>query len=106
MASATAASTDAFRAKFFFSTTALVVVSFLLQALPLGMFSRALGAVGVIAYRTGFLAAALAHGYRVAYTVRPKLASAGSTTAAMQALAPIAKEVLASNSFLVRSALL
>jgi hypothetical protein len=97
-----AASPDA-RGRFFFLSTSLVVACFLLHCLPLAMVSRSLGAVGLAAYRTGFLAAAAAHGYRVAYTLRPKLAAAGGSVAALQAAAPVvAKELLASNSFLVR----
>jgi hypothetical protein len=101
-AMAPAAPPDA-RGRFFFLSTSLVVACFLLHCLPLAMVSRTLGAVGLAAYRTGFLAAAAAHGYRVAYTLRPKLAAAGGSVAALQAAAPVvAKELLASNSFLVR----
>lgn len=94
-----AASTDAFRGVVFFATSVIVVVCFFLQALPLGLLSRSLGIVSAAAYRAGFLAACVAHGYRVAYTLRPKLAAALS--AGLQTAAPtLVRELLASSSFL------
>ena len=91
--------TDAFRGVAFFSASSIIVACFVLQALPLGILGRTLGVASAAAYRTGFFAAAAAHGYRVAYTMRPKLAAAVST--GLQAAGPaLARELLSSNSFL------
>lgn len=89
--------TDAFRGVFFFVSSTVIVITFLLQALPLGMFGRVFAVASAAAYRTGFFAGAVAHGYRVVYTLRPKLAA---STGWMAAAPTLSREVLASNSFL------
>jgi hypothetical protein len=103
-AGADAARTNAARAAFFYAASLLIVASFALWCLPLGIVSSKLAAVCSIAYRTGFCAAAVAHGYRVVYTFRPKLAALGTSVTALQAAAPaLARELLGSNAFLVRA---
>jgi hypothetical protein len=103
-AGANAASTNAARAAFYYAASSLIVASFALWCLPLGIISPRLGLACIIAYRTGFLAAAVAHGYRIVFTMRPKLAASGTSVAALQAAAPaLARELLGSNAFLVRS---
>jgi hypothetical protein len=94
---------ESWRGRFFFAACALVVASFAVHCVPLALLSRRAGALGLLAYRTGFLAAAAAHGYRLAYTLRPQLAAAGGTAAGLQAAAPgLARDMLRSNAFLVR----
>ena len=77
----------------------MIVVCFVLQALPLGFLGRPLAVASAAAYRTGFFTAAAAHGYRTVYTLKPKLAAALSS--GLQVAAPaLARELLSSNSFL------
>ena len=100
--SPSAAATDAFRSQFFFAASSLIVACFFLQALPLGVLGRTFAVAGAAAYRTGFFTATVAHGYRLVYTLKPKVAAAASNgSAGLQAAAPgLARELLSSNSFL------
>ena len=100
--SPSAAATDAFRSQFFFTASSLIVVCFFLQALPLGILGRTFAVASAAAYRTGFFTATVAHGYRLVYTLKPKIAAAASNgSAGLQAAAPgLARELLSSNSFL------
>ena len=101
-ASPSAAATDAFRSQFFFTASSLIVVCFCLQALPLGLLGRTFAVASAAAYRTGFFTATVAHGYRLVYTLKPKIAAAASNgSAGLQAAAPgLARELPFSNSFL------
>jgi|APGre2960657444_1045066.scaffolds.fasta_scaffold01335_11 hypothetical protein len=95
---------DSFRSQFFAGSSLLVCLCFTLYALPLFLLSPKLGALSLVLYRTAFAAAALAHGYRAAYTLKPRVEAAlggARSLPALQAAAPaLYRDLFASNAFL------